>query len=216
LDEYLAELAGRLVDGFTMTLYLLGWSLLFATVVGTALATMRVSPVPPFRAFGTSYVNILRNTPLVVLFLLAVDGLPTIGLNIPFRWFAIITLSAYTAAFVCEALRSGINTVDTGQAEASRSIGLTFGQSLRLVVLPQAFRSVVPPLASVYIALTKNTSVAAAFGVIEATGTLSNLVRDFPQELYFSFFALALGYVVIVFVISGAASVLERRLAVAR
>ncbi len=216
MDVYLPELFSRLADGFTVTLKILGWSALFAGIVGTILAAMRVSPVPPLRAFGTSYVNIFRNTPLVVLFILAVEGLPTVGVRVSFQWFAIITLATYTAAFVCEATRSGINTVDVGQAEASRSIGMTFGQSLGIIVLPQAIRAVIPPLASVYIALTKNTAVAAAFGVVEATGQLSNLIRDFASYLWISFFGIAGGYVLIVFVISGIATVLERRLAVVR
>ena len=217
MSDYLPELVDRLLDGFLVTLRLLGWSGLFATVVGTVLAAMRVSPIAPLRAFGTSYVNVFRNTPLVVLFLIAVVALPAIGiLQGSFIWRAVAALSVYTAAFVCESLRSGINTVDPGQAEAARSIGMTFGKSLRIVVLPQAFRAVIPPLASVYIALAKNTSVAGAFGVTEATYQLSNLNRDFPDELYLSFLGIALGYIAIVAVISGTANRLERRVAVGR
>jgi glutamate transport system permease protein len=216
MDSYLPELSSRMLDGFLVTLRILGWSMLFSGVIGTVLASMRVSPVAPLRAVGTSYVNVFRNTPLVVLFVIATEGFPTLGIRISFVWFAILTLTLYTSSFVCEAVRSGINTVDVGQAEAARSIGLGFGQTLRSVVLPQAVRSSIPPLASVFIALTKNTAVAAGFGVIEATGQLSNLVRDFPNYLYASFFAIALGYVVIVFVISAIAAVLERRLVVVR
>ncbi|MDN5859745.1 MAG: amino acid ABC transporter permease [Pseudonocardia sp.] len=216
MDEYLSELWARLVDGFAVTLQLLGWSALLATIVGTLLAAMRVSPVAPLRAFGTSYVNIFRNTPLVVLFIIAVEGLPTLGIIVSFDWFAIITLSVYTSAFICEALRAGVNTVDPGQAEAARSIGMTFGQTLGMVVMPQAFRAVVPPLASVYIALTKNTAIAAAFGVVEATSTLSNLIRDFAQFYFLSFLGIAAGYIVIVAVISAIAAAFERGMAVAR
>lgn len=217
MSDYLPELVDRLLEGFLVTLRLLGWSGLFAAVIGTALAAMRVSPIAPLRAFGTSYVNVFRNTPLVVLFLIAVVALPAVGvLTGSFFWRAVAALSVYTAAFVCESLRSGINTVDPGQAEAARSIGMTFGKSLRIVVLPQAFRAVIPPLASVYIALAKNTSVAGAFGVTEATYQLSNLNRDFPDELYLSFLGIALGYILIVAVISGTANRLERRVAVGR
>jgi glutamate transport system permease protein len=217
VSDYLPELVDRLLDGFLVTLRLLGWSGLFAAVIGTVLAAMRVSPIAPLRAFGTSYVNVFRNTPLVVLFLIAVVALPAIGiLQGSFFWRAVAALSVYTAAFVCESLRSGINTVDPGQAEAARSIGMTFGKSLRIVVLPQAFRAVIPPLASVYIALAKNTSVAGAFGVTDATYQLSNLNRDFPDELYLSFLGIALGYIAIVAVISGTANRLERRVAVGR
>ncbi len=217
MSDYLPELVDRLLDGFLVTLRLLGWSGLFAAVIGTVLAAMRVSPIAPLRAFGTSYVNVFRNTPLVVLFLIAVVALPAVGiLTGSFFWRAVAALSVYTAAFVCESLRSGINTVDPGQAEAARSIGMTFGKSLRIIVLPQAFRAVIPPLASVYIALAKNTSVAGAFGVTDATYQLSNLNRDFPDELYLSFLGIALGYIVIVAVISGTANRLERRVAVGR
>lgn len=217
MSDYLPELVDRLLDGFLVTLRLLGWSGLFAAVIGTALAAMRVSPIAPLRAFGTSYVNVFRNTPLVVLFLIAVVALPAVGvLTGSFFWRAVAALSVYTAAFVCESLRSGINTVDPGQAEAARSIGMTFGKSLRIVVLPQAFRAVIPPLASVYIALAKNTSVAGAFGVTDATYQLSNLNRDFPDELYLSFLGIALGYIAIVAVISVTANRLERRVAVGR
>jgi len=215
--SYLPELVDRLLDGFLVTLRLLAVSGLIATAIGTVLAAMRVSPIAPLRAFGTSYVNVFRNTPLVVLFLIAVVALPAVGvLQGSFFWRAVAALSTYTAAFVCESLRSGINTVDPGQAEAARSIGMTFGKSLRVVILPQAFRAVIPPLVSVYIALAKNTSVAAAFGVTEATYQLSNLNRDFPDQLYLSFLGIALGYIVIVAVISLTGNRLERRVAVGR
>jgi glutamate transport system permease protein len=214
---YWSELGSRLIDGFSLTLQLLGWSFVFATVLGTLLAAMRVSPVVPLRAFATSYVTVFRNTPLVVLFIIAVVGLPALGLlRDSFFFRAVTALSVYTAAFVCEVVRSGINTVHTGQAEAARSIGMTFTQTLRLVILPQAFRAVIPPLASVYIALAKNTSVAAAFGITEATYQLSDLIEDFPGSLVYNFVGIAGGYVVIVLAISGIASILERRAAVVR
>jgi glutamate transport system permease protein len=215
--EYLSELVTRLADGFLLTLQLFAWSALFATVLGTVLGSMRVSPVAPLRAFGTSYVNVFRNTPLVVLFILFVVGLPELGLlKGSFFWRAVLTLSLYTAAFVCEALRSGINTVDPGQSEAARSIGMNFSEVLRLVVLPQAFRAVLPPLASVLIAMAKNTSVASAFGVTEATYQLRGLNRDFPGELVYSYLGIAIGYALIVGAISAVGSLLERRVEMAR
>lgn len=211
-------------DGFQLTILLLVLSMIFSTLVGTALAGMRVSPVWPFRAFGTTYVNIFRNTPLVVLFILVVEGFPLLGvtpsfdqlgMNI-FETLAVVALSIYTAAFVCEVVRSGVNTVDPGQAEAARSVGMTFGQTLRIIVLPQAFRSVIPPLASVYIALAKNTSVASAFGVLEATGRLRQMNERGIAPIMILFLMLAAGYIIIVWIISAIAAILERRLAVAR
>lgn len=215
-SDYLSELASALADGFLVTLRLIGWSLLFATILGTLLGTMRVSPIAPLRFVGTSYVNIFRNTPLVVLFLIVVVGLPGVGIGPSFFWRAVIALSLYTAAFVCECIRAGVNTVDPGQAEAARSIGMGFGSSLRHVVLPQAFRAIIPPLVSVYIAMTKNTAVAAAFGVTEATYQLSGLIEDFPGSLWFNFAGIVTGYIIIVAVLSAIATNFERRTAVAR
>ncbi|PBC71477.1 binding-protein-dependent transport system inner membrane component [Streptomyces sp. TLI_235] len=94
-------------------------------------------------------------------------GLPRFGIVLPFFTFAGLALGCYTSAFVCEAFRSGINTVPAGQGEAARSLGLTFSQTLGLVVLPQAYRAVVAPLGSVMIALAKNTAIAGSFSVAE-------------------------------------------------
>jgi glutamate transport system permease protein len=206
----------QILAGFRDTLYLLGAAGIAAVVAGVLLAAMRVSPTPVLRAVGTTYVNVFRNVPLVVLFLITTQGLPEIGFGLSFFTLAVIALGAYTAAFVCEAVRSGVNAVEVGQAEAARSLGMTFGQTLQLIVLPQAIRSVVPPLASILIALTKNTAIAEAFGVTEATYQLDSLVRDVPSALYALFFGIAAGYIAIVFAISGAAQLLERRLVVVR
>jgi glutamate transport system permease protein len=157
------------VDAFKTTISLAVVVGVLCLVGGTVLAGMRVSPVPVLRAAGTVYVNILRNTPLTLIFVFCFFGLPKIGVTglSPFQR-AVIALSVYTAAFICEVLRSGINTVDAGQAEAARGVGMTFGQTLRLVVLPQAYRSAVPPLMSTIIAMVKNTTIAAGFSVAEA------------------------------------------------
>jgi glutamate transport system permease protein len=178
-----------LLGAFWVTVKLTVLSAVGSLVWGTLLAAMRVGPVPLMRGFGTAYVNIVRNTPLTVIILFSSLGLSqTLGVNlgatdfdvIGFR-LAVLGLIAYTSAFVCEALRSGINTVPVGQAEAARAIGLSFTQVLTLVVLPQAFRSVVGPLTNVLIALTKNTTVAAAIGVGEAALLMKKMIENEAQ-----------------------------------
>lgn len=207
----------KLLEGFGKTLALSVIAGVCALIIGTILAGFRVSPVPVFRAIGTTYVNIFRNTPLVLLFVLFVFGLPQLGITGDHLFaFAAAAMSIYTGAFVCEALRSGINSVSVGQAEAARSIGLTFQQNLSLVILPQAFRAVIPPLASVFIALVKNTAIVEAFGITEAAYQMDSLVRDHPQSIYAVFAGTAAGYIIIVFAISGAARLLERKLEVRR
>lgn len=199
--------------GFLTTLELTALSSAIALAVGTVLAAMRVSPVPPLRAAGTAYVEVVRNTPLTVVFFFVVFVLPQVDVRLPFFVFAVIAVSAYHAAFFCEAVRSGINAVAAGQAEAARSIGLTFGQSLRLVILPQAFRTVVPPLISVVIALTKNTSIAAAFGTVELTAVGIQLANANGDAVLALLGGVAVCYLVITLPAGWLAGALERRVA---
>jgi glutamate transport system permease protein len=203
---------------FWLTLQLLVLSGLVSLVAGTLLGAMRVGPVAVLRRAAVLYVSVVRNTPLLIVFVFVFIAAPTLGwfTGTPFLLKGVIALSVYTSAFVCEAVRSGINSVPMGQAEASRAIGMTFGQSMSEVVLPQAFRAVVPPLASVYIALAKNTSVGAAFGLMEATGRMRFFTNNNADDRMQIFLVFAVGYIIIVEVMSAGAVALERRWRVAR
>jgi glutamate transport system permease protein len=214
--DVLVDQLDVILRGFWATIRLTGLSGAIALVVGTLLAAMRVAPAPPLRWAGTAYVDVVRNTPLTLVFVLVVFGLPEVGFQFSFFVRAVIALSVYTSAFVCEALRSGINAVQPGQAEAARALGMTFGQTLREIVLPQAFRTVIPPLGNILIALTKNSAIAEAFGVVEATGTFDNLIRDYPGSFWPLFLGIAAGYVIIVLAISAVLRVVERRVVVLR
>ncbi|WP_395292548.1 amino acid ABC transporter permease [Kitasatospora hibisci] len=183
-----------LLGAFWVTVQLTFYAAVGSLVWGTLLAAMRVSPVPLMRGFGTVYVNVVRNIPLTVIIVFTSLGLfQTLGVTlgadsfktIDFR-LAVLGLTAYTSAFVCEALRAGINTVPVGQTEAARAVGLRFTQVLTLIVLPQAFRSVVGPLANVLIALTKNTTVAAAIGVAEAAALMRVMIENEAQLILIS------------------------------
>jgi glutamate transport system permease protein len=203
-------------EGFVTTLALTVVSSLLALALGTLLAAMRVSPVPTLRAAGSVYVEVVRNTPLTVVFFFAVFVLPQLDIGLSFFVFAVIAVSVYHAAFFCESVRSGVNSVGVGQAEAARSIGLTFTQSLRLVILPQAFRTVVPPLINVVIALTKNTSIAAAFGVVELTAIGTRLANANGDAVLAILAGVAVCYLVLTLPSGWLAGQLERRVAVAR
>lgn len=187
-----------------------------AFVVGVVVAVCRVSPVPPLRAAATVWVELLRNTPLVVLFYLFILGLPKVGISYDFFLSALIVLSAYTSTFVAETVRAGIASVARGQAEAARSLGLTFAQTLRVVVLPQALRTVVAPLGSVFIALIKNSGIAAVFSVIELTSVANTLGTSLSAQPVAAFAAAAVIYVVFGLLSGLAIGVLERRVAVKR
>ena len=203
-------------QGFVTTLALTVVSSVLALALGTLLAAVRVSPVPTLRAAGAAYVEVVRNTPLTVVFFFAVFVLPQLDIRMAFLQFAVIAVTVYHAAFFCEAVRSGVNAVGAGQAEAARSIGLTFTQSLRLVILPQAFRTVVPPLINVVIALTKNTSIAAAFGVGELTAVGTRLANANGDAVIAVLLGVAACYLVLTLPSGWLAGRLERRVAVAR
>jgi glutamate transport system permease protein len=177
--KYLPDLLG----GLLVTLELTVLSFLGALVLGTVLGVFRVSPVLPLRAFGAAYVAVLRNVPLLVLLVLFVFGLPDIGVTYSLFTSAVICMALYAASFVCETVRSGIRTVPLGQAEAARSIGLTFTQVLRHVILPQAFRAMVQPLANVFIGVVLGTSLVAAVGVADLTNRGSALTLRYDQPL---------------------------------
>lgn len=193
-----------LLGAFWVTVQLTVYSALGSLIWGTLLVSMKVSPVPLMRGFATTYVNVVRNIPLTVVIVFSSLGLyQTLSISlgasaskdINFR-LAVLALIAYTSAFVCEALRSGINTVPVGQAEAARALGLSFSQVLRLVVLPQAFRAVVNPLSNVLIALTKNTTVASAIGVAEASYLMKGMIEAEAQLIPISA-VFAFGFIVL-------------------
>ena len=147
-----------------------------AVVIGIIVAAWRVSPVAPLRAAGTAYVETIRNIPPLVLIVLFFFGFPKIGILYSPFVSAILVMSVYTGAFVGEAVRSGINTVAHGQAEAARAIGLTFSQTFSLVVLPQALRTVVPAIGSLWSALLRNVSLASVISVHELAWVSEDLV----------------------------------------
>jgi len=203
-------------EGFKNTIILFFFSAIFALIIGTVVGAMRVSPVPAARAVGTVYVNLVRNTPLTLILFFFALGYPKLGLpQISFMVAAIIGLSLYTATYIAETIRSGINTVPIGQAEAARAIGLDFGQTLSLVVLPQAVRAVIPPLFSVLIALLKNTTVAAGFSVMEAGAIRANL-SERGEPAMAGLLWVALGFIILVALLSLLQRHFEKKWKVAR
>lgn len=204
-------------DGFLKTLLICVYSAIGALIIGTIIAGFRVSPLPALRAVGTSWVTVFRNCPLTVVLFFIAFGLPELGINGSYLWFGIIALMLYTSAFICEAVRSGINAVSAGQAEAARSIGLTFGQSLTLVILPQALRTVVPPVGSVLIAMIKNSAIVGAFGVggdLFSVGAVLTSAQGYAALPVLT--GVAIGYLCITIPAGVALGALERKVAIAR
>ncbi|GAB3204884.1 amino acid ABC transporter permease [Marinactinospora thermotolerans] len=215
----------KVVDGFSWTVRLTLLSALFSFILGVILTAMRVSPVPLLRGISTAYVEGIRNTPLTLVLLFCGLGLNSaLGLHLSDQvmwdvfWWAVIGLSAYTSCFVSESLRAGINTIPVGQVEAARSLGLTFTQNLRLIVIPQALRTVVGPLGSVLIALTKNTTVAsvAGLGVQEASRQMKLMFDQGIAPVLPTFFGFAVGFLILTLPMGYLFGWLSKRVAVVR
>jgi len=222
-DEYRDEIFAA----FWTTIQLTVYSAVGALILGTVLAAMRLAPVPVMNWMGTAYVNVVRNTPLTLIILFCSFGVgqtlritlvdpnsPTSIADSNFR-LAVLGLTVYTASFVCETIRSGVNTVPLGQAEAARSLGFTFGQNLRYVLLPQAFRAVIIPLGSVLIALIKNTTIASAIGVAEAALLMKAMIENTAALLTVGTI-MALGFILLTLPVGLFFGWLGKRLAVAR
>ena len=186
-----------------------------ALALGIIVAGFRVSPVTPLRFVGTVYVETIRNIPPLVLLVVFFFGFPKIGIIYSPFVSAILVMAVYTGSFIGEAVRSGINTVARGQAEAARAIGLTFSQSFGLVILPQALRAVVPAIGSLFSALLRNVSLASVISVQELAWTSEELIRDTgrPFEILAG---TAMAYLLMTLPTGYFLGVLERRTAIKR
>jgi glutamate transport system permease protein len=224
VEEYLEIIREYDVLGaFWVNIQLAFWAALLSLVLGTVLAIFRISPIGSLQWAGSAYVTVFRNTPLTIIMVFMVLGAwgqlnvtLSSDFNLNFFWLAVIALTIYHAAFVCEAIRSGVNTVPIGQAEAARSIGLSFLPAARIVILPQAFRGAIAPLGNVLIALIKNTTVAAAASVAETSSVMRTMIEFRPDYIYLIFFTFAIGYVILVTPVGLLTTTFSRRLAVAR
>lgn len=210
-----------------MTVKLTLWAALGSLVLGTFIAVLRLSPIRVLQWAGSTYVTLFRNTPLTVIVVAANLVIwNQLGIEVATRSgtylddtnfrLAILALVFYHAAFVCEAIRSGVNTIPVGQAEAARSIGLTFIQNLRYIILPQAFRGAITPLGNVLIALTKNTTVVTAIGVAQVSHAMRRMI-EFRSDVLFTVFGLvALTFIVLTLPMGILTGRLSERLAVKR
>jgi glutamate transport system permease protein len=213
--DIFVDSAGPLLSAIGTTVLMAVIAGVGALVLGTLIAAARISPIPILRGAAFAYVQFFVNVPLLVLLILAVFALPDAGIIMPLAPTAVLVLALYEAAYVAEAVRSGVNTVGNGQIEASRALGFTLGQTMRLVVIPQSLRAAVQPLGNVMIALTMNTALAAAVGVVELTSAANklNLVEAQPILI---FAAAGLVYMALALVIGLGAGRIERKVAILR
>ena len=209
MDALWADLLPKLWPAFWTTIKLTVYSAIGSLVLGTILTAMRVSPVRILRSISALYINTVRNTPLTLVILFCSFGLyQNLGLQLASRdsstfladqnfRLAVLGFILYTSCFVAESLRSGINTVHFGQAEAARSLGLSFGQTFSTIIFPQAWRAALVPLGNTLIALTKNTTIASAIGVAEASLLMKSTIEFHANELFVIFGVFAIGFILL-------------------
>jgi glutamate transport system permease protein len=214
--DVIVEFFPTFINGFLKTLSLLALSGVFAFIIGVIIAAMRISPIPSLRGFAAVYTEVLRNTPLTLVLFFCAFVLPYLGVRLDYFVLAVIGLTLYTSPFIAEAIRSGINGVSVGQAEAARSLGFTFGQTVSIIVLPQAIRMVIPPLINVFIALTKNTSVAGGFFVIELFATAGVVINARGSAVFAILVAVAVFYLAITVPLGILAGRIEKKVAILR
>ena len=228
MTDYLNDFASLfdqydVLGAFWVNIQLTFFAAIGSMLLGSLVALMRISPIASLRLLGTGYVNLFRNTPLTIILVFLVLGVwSQLGINLSadfnrnFFLYAVIGLSLYHAAFVCESIRSGVNTVPVGQAEAARAIGLSFLPAARLVIFPQALRGAITPLGNTLIALTKNTTVAAAASVTEISALMKTMIEFRPDVIIAVFLTVALGFVLLVVPVGLLTTWASRKLAVKR
>jgi aspartate/glutamate/glutamine transport system permease protein len=217
LWDVLSEHFSEFSSGFWVTVRLVAISFVIAIVVGTLVAALRVAPAKPLNWIGGVYVETFRNTPLLVLLFISFAGLRRAGVPID-AWVAgTASLGLYTAAYVAEALRSGVFAVGRGQIEASLSLGLDYPRTLRYVVLPQAFRTVIPHLGSLTIAMIKNSAIIGV-SLLALPDLLhqARLVNSRTFATNESFLWAAVGYLILTGMATLAVRRLEARYAIRR
>jgi polar amino acid transport system permease protein len=199
-----------LVKGAVYTVQVSVLAIVFGLVLGWILGLVAVSGVRWLRAIAWGYVQFIRGTPLLVQIFLIYFGLPALGINVPAYWSGVIALGLNSAGFQAEIVRAGIESIDRGQTEAARSIGMSGFQTLLFILVPQTIRRVIPPLTNELITLTKSSSLLSAIAVLELTHAGQAIIaRTFaPFEIYA---AVAVFYLILIAVLSRGSALLERR-----
>lgn len=203
-------------QGFTKTLALTFFSGIFSLVLGLLLGIAKISPVATLKGLSTIYVEILRNTPLTLVFFFVAFVLPRLDVTLNFFVGAVVALTAYTSAFICQAIISGVNSIPIGQVEAARSLGLRFSKILLLIVLPQAVKTVVPPIINVLIALIKNSSIAGGFFVLELFGVTKNLANSNSDKVLWVLVGCILFYLILTIPLGLLSQYIERKVVIVK
>ena len=207
---FLAKYWMYYVAGVKLTLIIAFFAVIFGIVLGICLALMRLARFPLLKGISASYVNFIRGTPILVQVYLIYFGLANV-VNLPDMLAAVIALGMNSGAYVAEIVRAGIQAVDKGQNEAARSLGMTAAQSMRLIVLPQAIKNILPALCNEFIIVTKDTSIVSVIGIHELMYN-ADTIRGNTYLAFEPLIISAIIYFSISYVLTKLVGLLERRL----
>lgn len=208
---FLSEYWSYFLKGAWLTLQLSFFGVLFGTILGIGFALLRISKLGILRFLASVYIEIIRGTPMLVQIVIIYYGLTNFGINLPGFTSGVIALTINSAAYMAEVFRAGINAIDKGQNEAARSLGMPHGMALRHIVLPQAFRNMLPAIGNEFIVIIKDSSLVSTIGIAELmynTNTVSS-VTFIPLE---PLLVAAAVYFVMTFTLSKLLGLLERKL----
>ncbi|MBA2876681.1 amino acid ABC transporter permease [Thermaerobacillus caldiproteolyticus] len=181
-------------------------------VLGTIIAVMRIAPVRIVNWIGACYVEFIRNIPLILIAFFFYNGLSAFHINLSGFTAGTIGLSIYTAAFIAEAIRAGIQSVDRGQMEAARSSGLTYIQAMKYVILPQAIKIVIPPIGNQFLNLVKNSSILGVFAGFDLM-YFGDMIHEKTYVTFDTYIFVGAFYLLLTIPLSSFVRYLERRLA---
>jgi polar amino acid transport system permease protein len=209
---FLAKYYKFFISGTGVTLLLSFFGVIFGVVVGIFLALMKMSEKRIFRFPATAYIEVVRGTPLLVQLFIIYYGLPLlIGIEFPDLMLAIIAVSFNSAAYVAEIIRAGIQSIDKGQMEAARSLGMTNGMAMRYIIIPQAFKNILPALGNEFIVLVKESAIVSVVGIYDLMYR-ADTVRGISYKPFAPLIIAAIIYFIITFTLSKLVGILERRL----
>lgn len=209
--SFLSKYYTFFIDGSKFTIFLAFFTVIFGVILGVLLALMKLSKNKIFNIISSAYIEFIRGTPALVQLYLVFYGLPHIGVNLPDIFAGIIALSVNSSAYVAEIIRAGIQAVDNGQIEASRSLGMTQSMSMRLIIIPQAIKNILPALGNEFIVVIKESSLVSIIGIHELMYN-ADTVRGNTFQPFEPLIVAAIIYFVMTFLLSKIMNSFERRL----
>ncbi len=211
--DYVLKYLPRYLTGSLLTIELTAASIFFGSILGVIFAVIKVARVPGLRHFASFYTWVFRGTPLLVQLLIWYNGLADLGIRLKPGTAAVLGLSINAGAYITEIVRAGIESIDRGQMEAARSLGMSYSQAMRRVILPQTYKRLLPPMSNEFIAMLKDSSLVSSIAMVDLMRT-AQLINASTYQAMRGFVAAAIFYLIMTSLFTVLAGYLERKVGV--